>query len=60
MLDDATSYNLLKTLESNPGLSQRDLAKRMGVSLGKFCLKALADKGCLHQKPQLQCAPLSI
>ncbi len=49
MLDDTTSYNLLKTLESNPDLSQRDLAKRMGVSLGKvnFCLKALIGKGCL-------------
>lgn len=49
MLDDTTSYNLLKTLEANPDLSQRDLAKRMGISLGKvnFCLKALIDKGCL-------------
>lgn len=49
MLDDTTSYNLLKTLEANPDLSQRDLAKRMGISLGKvnFCLKALIGKGCL-------------
>ncbi len=49
MLDDTTSYGLLKTLEENPALSQRDLAKRMGISLGKvnFCLKALIEKGCL-------------
>jgi EPS-associated MarR family transcriptional regulator len=49
MFDDTTSYSLLKTLEENPGLSQRDLAKRTGVSLGKvnFCLKALIAKGCL-------------
>ena len=49
MSDDATSYGLLKTLENNPSLSQRDLAKRMGVSLGKinFCLNALVEKGCL-------------
>ena len=49
MSDDTTSYGLLKTLENNPSLSQRDLAKRMGVSLGKinFCLNALIEKGCL-------------
>jgi EPS-associated MarR family transcriptional regulator len=36
-------------LENNPGLSQRDLAKRLGVSLGKinFCLNALVAKGSL-------------
>ena len=49
MLDEATHYSLLKTLEENPGLSQRDLAKRLGVSLGKinFCLNALVQKGSL-------------
>lgn len=49
MLDKTTHYVLLKTLEENPGLSQRDLAKRLGVSLGKvnFCLKALVEKGSL-------------
>ncbi len=49
MFDDNTSYGLLKTLEDNPSLSQRDLAKRLGISLGKvnFCLNALVEKGCL-------------
>jgi EPS-associated MarR family transcriptional regulator len=49
MLDEATHYGLLKTLEENPGLSQRDLAKKLGVSLGKinFCLNALVAKGSL-------------
>src|SRR5512139_3922394 len=49
MLDETTHYGLLKTLEDNPGLSQRDLAKRLGVSLGKvnFCLNALVEKGSL-------------
>lgn len=49
MLDQTTHYSLLKTLEENPGLSQRDLAKRLGVSVGKvnFCLKALVEKGSL-------------
>jgi len=36
MLDEATHYGLLKTLEENLGLSQRDLAKRLGVSFGKI------------------------
>ena len=49
MFDDTTSYGLLKTLEGNSSLSQRDLAKQLGISLGKvnFCLNALIEKGCL-------------
>jgi len=49
MLDENTHYGLLKTLEENPGLSQRDMAKRLGISLGKvnFCLNALVAKGLL-------------
>ena len=49
MLDENTHYGLLKTLEENPDLSQRDLAKRLGISLGKvnFCLNALVAKGSL-------------
>jgi len=38
---------LLKLLEENPALSQRQLANCLGISLGKtnYCLKALKDKG---------------
>ena len=38
---------LLKLLEENPAPSQRQLADRLGISLGKtnYCLKALKDKG---------------
>lgn len=41
------SLHLLKLLETNPNLSQRELASKLGVSLGKanYCLKALLDKG---------------
>lgn len=48
-LDEETRFDLLKMLEENPSLSQRDLANRLGVSLGKvnFCLRALVDKGCI-------------
>ncbi len=47
MLDDATRYRLLTLLERNPEMSQRDLAKAAGISLGKvnFCLNALIEKG---------------
>lgn len=40
-------YRILKLLEEDPGLSQRELARRLGVSLGKahYCLRALIDKG---------------
>jgi EPS-associated MarR family transcriptional regulator len=49
MLDDNTRYILLRTLESNPAISQREISKRLGVSLGKvnYCLNALVEKGCL-------------
>lgn len=49
MSDQSISYGLLKTLASNPSVSQRALAQRLGVSLGKvnYCLNALVDKGCL-------------
>ncbi len=49
MLDQTTRYQLLKVLESNPELSQRELAQALGISVGKinFCLKALIEKGLL-------------
>lgn len=44
-----THLKVLRLLESNPQMNQRDLAAALGVSLGKtnFCLKALLDKGLL-------------
>ncbi len=49
MLTDEYRYKILKALEQNPEASQRDLARELGVSLGKvnFCLKALVDVGVL-------------
>ena len=46
-MQDEIAYKLLKIIEDEPHLSQRDIAKKMGVSLGKtnYCLKALVDKG---------------
>ena len=39
--------NLMRLLEQHPELSQRDLARAAGISLGKvnYCLKALVEKG---------------
>ena len=47
MQNDEIRYQLLKQLEQNPQLTQRELAENLGVSLGKlnFCLKALIEKG---------------
>lgn len=38
---------VLRLLETNPQMNQRELAAALGVSLGKtnFCLHALLDKG---------------
>lgn len=46
-LDDEVSYKILKLLEENPNISQRELAGKMGISLGKvnYCLKALVHVG---------------
>lgn len=46
-MQDEITYKLLKTIENEPHLSQREIAQKMGVSLGKtnYCLKALLDKG---------------
>ena len=40
-------YKLLKVLQENPDLSQRELAHKVGISLGKtnYCLRALIEKG---------------
>ena len=40
-------YRLLKMLSREPNVSQRDMAKRMGISLGKMncCVTELAAKG---------------
>lgn len=47
MPSEDARYQILKKLESNPDISQRELARQMGVSLGKvnYCLQALIEKG---------------
>ncbi len=42
-------YLILKQLEDNPHLTQREISKELGVSLGKtnYVINALIDKGLL-------------
>ncbi|HBX36306.1 MAG TPA: MarR family EPS-associated transcriptional regulator [Pseudohongiella sp.] len=52
MLTDDARYRILKKLEANPAISQRQLAEELGMSLGKinYCLQALIDKGLVKAK----------
>lgn len=47
MLSDEARYKLFKLLETSPELSQREVARELGVSLGKvnYCLRALIARG---------------
>ena len=47
-----THLKVLRHLEDNPEITQRELAKELGVSLGKvnYCLKALVLKGLVKAK----------
>jgi EPS-associated MarR family transcriptional regulator len=46
-MNDEIHLKLMKLLEKNPELTQRELSVALGVSLGKvnYCLRALKDKG---------------
>lgn len=49
MLTDEYRAKILKKLEEDPRISQRDLARELGISLGKanYCLQALMEKGLI-------------
>lgn len=46
-LQEDTHFRVLALLEKNPDISQRDLAKKLGISLGgvNYSLRALVEKG---------------
>ena len=46
-LNEDTHYKLMRLFEANPGMSQRDAARALGISVGKvnYCLQALLGKG---------------
>jgi len=45
--NDDTLFWTLKVLQENPGVSQRTLAKEVGINVStiNFCLKGLVEKG---------------
>tara|TARA_Y100000294_G_scaffold104734_1_gene97318 strand:- start:568 stop:867 length:300 start_codon:yes stop_codon:yes gene_type:complete len=47
MDDNQDHFNVLRKINSNPETSQRELARKLGFSLGKlnYCLKSLKNKG---------------
>jgi len=47
VLSEDLRYKLLKLLAEEPQISQRDLASRLGISVGKanYCMSALVEKG---------------
>lgn len=46
---ESLDFELLYLIENEPGLTQREIASRLGISLGKvnYCLKGLAEKGAI-------------
>jgi EPS-associated MarR family transcriptional regulator len=46
-MDDSTRLRLLRLLTERPDINQRELAQRLGLSLGKanYCVRALVEKG---------------
>jgi EPS-associated MarR family transcriptional regulator len=52
LLQEENHLEVLRLLEANPHMNQRDLANALGVSLGKtnYCIKALLDKGFIKMQ----------
>lgn len=51
-LQEDTYFRVMRILEENPDLTQRELAQRLGVSVGglNYCLKALMEKGLVKMQ----------
>ncbi len=51
-VESETHLQLLRMLEANPSVSQRELSEHLGISLGKtnYCLKALVNRGLIKAK----------
>jgi EPS-associated MarR family transcriptional regulator len=46
-LTEEMHYKLMRLLEANPAMSQRDAARALGMSVGKvnYCVRSLTSKG---------------
>jgi EPS-associated MarR family transcriptional regulator len=51
-LQEDTYFRVMRLLQENPDLTQRELAQRLGVSVGglNYCLKALMEKGLVKMQ----------
>lgn len=51
-LQEDTYFRVMRILQHNPDLTQRELAERLGISVGglNYCLKALMEKGLVKMK----------
>lgn len=49
---EETYLKVMRLLQENPDLTQRELAEQLGVSVGSvnYCLKALMEKGWVKMK----------
>jgi EPS-associated MarR family transcriptional regulator len=47
-----TYFRVMRLLQDNPDLTQRELAQKLGVSVGalNYCLKALTEKGWIKMQ----------
>jgi EPS-associated MarR family transcriptional regulator len=51
-LDEDARYRLMRLIEGNPDISQRQLSRELGISLGgvNYCLNALIEKGLVKME----------
>jgi EPS-associated MarR family transcriptional regulator len=47
-----TYFRVMRILQKNPELTERELAEKLGISVGglNYCLKALMEKGLVKMK----------
>jgi EPS-associated MarR family transcriptional regulator len=51
-LQEDTYFRVMRILQENPDLTQRELAEKLGISVGglNYCLKALMERGLVKMK----------
>lgn len=51
-LQEDSYFKVIRILQENPDFTQRELAEKLGVSVGglNYCLKALMEKGLVKMK----------
>jgi EPS-associated MarR family transcriptional regulator len=51
-LQEDTRFRVMRMLQENPDITQRELADRLGISVGglNYCLRALMEKGLVKMQ----------